>query len=108
MLFEVESGQRRKARELYEEYEKSPVEMPPQSLRFSRNPRSLLYTHLRAVEIPAQTLHKARESFRAAATRWEKDVCPILYVLLPEAARIFAACLRLSESRVLPQMFFRS
>ena len=107
MLFEIESGQPRKAQQLYEKYEKSPITVPLQSLRFARNPRSFIYAHLRAREIPAEALDQARESFRAAATKWEKDVCPILYVLLADAARIFAACLRLigkpyAPSNVLP------
>ena len=106
MLFEIESGQPRQARELYEKYEKSRLDVPPQSLRFSQNPRSLIYAHLRAKDISAETLHKARASFRAAATKWEKDVCPILYVRLPVAARILSACLRLTGQAHAPSAIF--
>lgn len=106
MLFEIESGQPRQARKLYEKYEKSPLDVPPQSLRFSQNPRSLIYAHLRAKDISVETLHKARASFRAAATKWEKDVCPIVYVLLPEAARILSACLRLIGKASAPSNIF--
>jgi hypothetical protein len=106
MLFEIESGSYGKARELYEQHEKSPLKVPPESLRFSRNPRSLIYTHLRSTEIGEQILREARASFRAAATKWEKDVSPILHVLLPEAARIFSACLRLTGQAHAPLNVF--
>lgn len=96
MLFQIEAEQYGAARKLYEQYEKSPIAVPPESARFSRNPRSLLYAHLRAAEMPQLILREAFANFRAAATKWEKDVCPIVHVMLPEAARLVSACLRLT------------
>ena len=107
MLFEIESGHSRQARELYEKYEKSPLEVPPKSLRFAQNPRALIYAHLRAKEVSVETLHRARASFRAAATKWDNNsVDPITYVLLPEAARILSACLRLVGEPHAPKNVF--
>jgi hypothetical protein len=106
MLFQIESGRHDDARQLYEKYEKSPVRVPPESLRFSRNPRSLLYTHLLAHEIPRDVLRQAFDNFRNAATKWEKDVCPILYVMFSEAARVFSACLRLTGRAHAPSNVF--
>lgn len=106
MLLKIESGRYESAKELYERFEKTPMKVPPDSLRFARNPRALVYAHLHEKSVPQEFLAKARHSFRNAATQWEKDVCPILYVLLPDAARILSASLRLVREPHAPVHIF--
>jgi hypothetical protein len=95
MLFAVELDEYERAKELYLEFEKSPVTLPPETLRFARNPRALIYAHLNEGKIPHEVLSAARNSFRNAATKWEKDVCPIPYVSMSDAARVLSGCFKL-------------
>lgn len=106
MLLRIESGRFERAKKLYEANEKKNIQIPPESLRFARNPRALLYAHLHSDKIPHQHLHAARESFRKAGTQWEKDVDPVQNVLLPDAARVFSACLRLIKKPCGPSEIF--
>ncbi|HYH47371.1 MAG TPA: hypothetical protein VEG34_16950 [Thermoanaerobaculia bacterium] len=95
MLLEIEAEEPMAAKRVYELYESNGVSLPPASLRFSRNPRALLYAHLHRGVVPDGTLDDALKAFRAAATRWERDICPIPFVGLADAARIIWACLSL-------------
>jgi hypothetical protein len=94
MLLATESGNPERASSLYRELDPKPLSLPPQNLRFSRNPRAVLFAHLDLSESPEHhgTLDGALQRFVAYASQWERDVQPIPYVGLVEAARIvFAA-----------------
>ncbi len=92
MLLELEAGDPVAAKRIYEEYESKPIAVPPASLRFSRNPRALLYAHLDADAVASTMLDDALRAFLAAATRWERDVWPTPFVGIRDAARIIWVC----------------
>ena len=95
MLLACEAASPHEAIAMYAKAEKNPVLLPPRNLRFTRNPRSVLYLHLCLGQSSehAQLLTKALSLFLSQATRWEKGVQPLPYVAITEAARVVRACL---------------
>ena len=98
MLLSIEASSIPQAACLYEQWEKRPISMPPESRRFAKNPRALLYAHLRLSPLSDHSgfLFDCLHLFLAQATRWDKDVQPVPYVGLVEAARITRTCLQLT------------
>lgn len=92
MLLLIETGDPASAKELYSSSEAKPLALPPSSLRFSRNPRTLLFAHLNSDLVSAESLDAAFRAFHKAATQWQHDLYPIPFVGIVEAARIFWAC----------------
>ena len=90
MLLAAEGGAALRACELYLEHDPNPLTLPPHDLRFSRNPRAVLFAHLRLSDTPNHhdLLDTALNKFISAAAQWDKGAQPIPYVGLTEATRV--------------------
>jgi hypothetical protein len=93
MLLSIEGGRQERAGELYLQHERRPLHLPPKDLRFSSNARALLHACLAApADATRSLLQRAVEAFRQRASRWERSVSPVPYVMPIDLVRTLRAC----------------
>ena len=95
MLLCIEAGDGATASTLYREHERKPMQLPPKDLRFSGNARAVLYACTEGHgHVARDLLQEAVDKFRARASRWERSVTPIPYLMPVDLARTLRACNR--------------